>query len=138
MATTGNNTNVQAAAGRLLARFRDTVCVKYAAEAEQKAKENAPWTDRTSDARKHLKGIVLYDEEVKLDTYKQEGNKTVKSGSITIDGKGCIGIALVHRVEYGKYLETANDGKYAILKPTIEGLRADFFANVREFFGDKK
>jgi hypothetical protein len=113
MAVPGNNTNVQAAMGRLLVRFRDTVCEKYAAEAEQKAKENAPWTDRTGDARKLLKGEVVDDGEA-------------------------LGFSLAHRVEYGKHLETANSGKYAILKPTIEGLRADFFAAARQVFGDRR
>jgi len=105
----GNNTNVKAAMDRLTARFRDTFCEEYAFEAEL----NAPWTDRTGDARKLLKGEV-------------------------IDKKGAIGIQLLHRVEYRKALETANDGNYAILKPTIEGLRAKFFETVREIFGGKK
>ena len=104
--------DVQAATGRLLVRFQDTVCVKYAAEAEQTAKENRPWTDRTGDARKLLKGAVIED------------------------GKA-LGIELMHRVEYGKNLETAHDGKYAILKPTIEGMRAEFFASARKFFGGR-
>ena len=105
-------TDVHAAVGRVLARFRDTVCAKYAAEAEQRAKENRPWTDRTGDARKLLKGRVIDDGET-------------------------LGVALAHRVEYGKSLETAHDGKYAILKPTIEGLRSEFFATARKFFGGR-
>jgi len=109
----GNNTNIQAAMGRLLVRLRDTVCAKYAVEAEQIAKANAPWKDQTGDARKLLKGVVIDD------------------------GKA-LGVALVHRVEYGKHLETANDGKYAILKPTIEGLRAKFFEAARKAFGDRR
>ena len=106
-------TDVPAAVGRVLVRFRDTVCVKYAAEAEQRAKENAPWTNRTGDARKLLTGRVIDDGEA-------------------------LGVALCHRVEYGKHLETAHDGKYAILKPTIEGLRSDFFAAARNFFGGRQ
>lgn len=129
--------DVQAAVGRLLVGFRDTVCLKYAAEAEQRAKANAPWTDRTSDARKLLKGVVLDNDEVTLDTYKQVDGKTVCAGTMTVDGKGCIGVALCHRVEYGKHLETAHDCKYAILKPTIEGLREEFFSTARKFFGGK-
>jgi len=105
--------DVQAAKDRLIARFRDTFCEKYAAEAEQIAKANAPWTDRTGDARKLIKGSV-------------------------IDDKDAIGIQLMHRVEYGPYLERDGDGKYAILKPTIEGLRASFFKIAREVFGGKK
>ena len=105
--------DVPAAVGRLLVRFRDTVCKKYAAEAEQRAKNSAPWTDRTGDARKLLSGRVIDDGET-------------------------LGVALAHRVEYGKHLETAHDGKYAILKPTIEGLRSEFFSTARKFFGGGK
>jgi len=113
MAGDGNNTNVQAAMGRLLVRFRDTICAKYAAEAEQIAKDNAPWKDRTGDARKLLKGKVIDDGDN-------------------------LGFALIHRVEYGKHLETANSGKYAILKPTIEALRAGFFATASQVFGGNR
>jgi coproporphyrinogen III oxidase len=112
MAGDGNNTNVQAAMGRLLVRFRDTICAKYAVEAEQLAKANAPWKDRTGEARKLLKGKVIEEDDA-------------------------VGFALIHRVEYGKHLETANSGKYAILKPTIEALRAGFLSAARIVFGGK-
>lgn len=104
--------DVKAAMSRIISRFRDTICEKYAAEAEQIAKSTAPWTDRTGDARKLLKGSVINDKDV-------------------------IGFQLAHRVEYGKHLETANDGKYAILKPTIESMRAGFFNAARIAFGGK-
>ena len=103
--------DVQAATGRLLLRIKDTVCAKYAVEAEQYAKNNAPWTDRTGDARKLIKGEVIDD--------------------------GDLGIRLMHRVEYGKHLETANSGKYAILKPTIENIRQDFFDAVKKAVGGR-
>ena len=112
MADNGNNTDVQAAVGCLLKKFRDEVCVKYAAEAEQYAKANAPWENRTGDARKLLKGAV-------------------------IDDGSALGFQVMHRVEYGKSLETANSGKYAILKPTIEALRTNFFNAAREVFGGR-
>jgi len=104
--------DVQAAMGRLVTRFRDTVCAKYAAEAEQIAKANAPWTDRTGDARKLLKGAV-------------------------VDDCDALGFQLMHRVEYGKHLERDGDGKYSILKPTIEGLRASFFNVAKSIFGGR-
>ena len=138
MAEPGNKTNIQAAMDRLVARVHNDVCLKYAAQAEQLAKENAPWENRTGDARKLLKGVAFNNAEVTVDTYKQnEKGKTVKSGSVTIDRENQLGFALFHRVEYGKYLETANSNKYAVLKPTIESLRADFFKQAKAFFGDK-
>jgi len=48
-----------------------------------------------------------------------------------------LGIRLMHRVEYGKHLETANSGKYAILKPTIENIRQDFFDAVKKAVGGR-
>jgi len=133
-----NDTDIQAAMGRLVARFRDTVCKGYAVEAEQTAKVNAPWEDRTGDARKLIKGVALGGEDITLDTYKQEDGKTVKSGTVTIDGKDCVGIALVHRVEYGKYLERDGDWQYAVLKPTIEAIRPRFMAAARQVFGGRR
>ena len=128
-------TDVNAALGKLLDRFADTVCAKYAAQAEQMAKDSAPWKDRTGDARKLLKGVVLKDEPVEVETFKNEGGETTRSGQITIDGTGCVGFALVHRVEYGKYLERDGDGQYAVIKPTIEAIRSDFLKTAREVFG---
>lgn len=59
------------------------------------AKENAPWQDRTGDARAGL------DAEVTT-----EGNLVV--------------LSLFHTVEYGIWLETAFSGDYAIIMPTLE------------------
>ena len=110
---------------RLTNRFVETACKKYAAEAEQLAKANAPWEDRTGDARKLLKGVALDGKtEVKL-----------KKGTVTIGEDNCIGFALVHRVGYGKYLEKDGDGKYAILKPVIEAMRPRFLNTARQIFG---
>jgi hypothetical protein len=106
-----NKVDVQAALGRVLIRVRDT-CAKYAVEAEQIAKGTVPWKDRSKDARKLLKGYVIDDGEA-------------------------LGIGLAHRVEYGPYLERDGDGKYSILKPTIEGLRLSFMGAVREIMGGK-
>jgi hypothetical protein len=76
----GNNTNVHAAMDRL---------------AEQIAKDNAPWTDRTGDARKLIKGIILDNKEETI-TYKKANGEF---GTTTIDGEGCVGFALAHRFE---------------------------------------
>lgn len=67
---------------------------------ESDAKEQAKWTDRTGHARARLTG---YTEE---------------NGDI-------IRIVLSHGVDYGIWLELANEKRYAIVKPMIE-LRAPF------------
>ena len=63
---------------------------------EKYMKLNAPWTDRTTNARNGLKAEAV------------KGLKFEHS------------IVLSHAVDYGIYLETSNDGKYAIIQPTID------------------
>ena len=64
-------------------------------ELESYAKQNAPWTDRTTMARKSLRGDAM----------------KIENG---------VRITLSHGVEYGMWLELANEKRYAIVKPTIE------------------
>jgi hypothetical protein len=89
--------------------FVDYVCRGYANEAEQYAKENAPWTDRTSAARRELHGYVIDNEKE-------------------------IGFGVAHRVDYGPALEEANDGQYAILRPTVDHFASEFLAKAKDFF----
>lgn len=67
----------------------------FAREVEDYAKENAPWEDRTGEARSGLKAIG----EQRLTTYS---------------------ITLYHTADYGIWLEVRWDGKYAIIVPTLE------------------
>lgn len=73
-----------------LGLFGDTSAKKL----ENEAKNNHPWTDRTYQARNRLKG----DSEW--------------LGNI-------LRISLGHGVDYGVYLELCNEGKYAVIMPTI-------------------
>jgi hypothetical protein len=66
-----------------------------ASKIEAKAKEDRPWTDRTAQARQRLHG----------------GCKRIDTG---------IRISLAHGVEYGVYLEFANEKKYAVVYPTLQ------------------
>jgi hypothetical protein len=61
---------------------------------ESSMKENRPWTDRTGAARNRLRGTA----------------STVKNG---------YEIKLAHGVDYGIWLELANEKRYAIIEPTI-------------------
>lgn len=67
----------------------------WAGTLQGRAKRDRKWHDRTSLARKGLKGTV----EIKLSE---------------------VLIRLSHSVEYGVYLELANDGRFAVLKPTMD------------------
>lgn len=66
-----------------------------ALELQSYAKKNARWTDRTGHARQRLTGDVL----VASNGYK---------------------LRLAHGVDYGVWLELANEKKYAIIQETID------------------
>lgn len=59
------------------------------------AQANAPWTDRTGDARTGLTADVY-----------------TESGSVVLD--------LYHTVDYGLWLEVIQNGAFAIIMPTLE------------------
>lgn len=68
---------------------------EQAAEMEAYAKSNAPWTDRTGRARATL--------------------------SARVEETGPIGtIVLAHGVDYGLWLEIANQGRFSIIPETID------------------
>lgn len=66
-----------------------------AGRAEAEMKEKAPWNDRTTNARNGLFSEVIFDENAYT-------------------------FALSHGMEYGVFLEKANNGKYSIVKPTAD------------------
>ncbi len=65
-------------------------------DAEAYAKTNAPWTDRTGNARNSI----------------QASGPVMKGRTIV----GAVAIGMF----YGKYLELSNGGKYRIIKPAVE------------------
>lgn len=64
---------------------------------ENFAKLNAPWTDRTGNARNGLAARPFRDGDT-------------------------IGIVIYHQVSYGIWLEVKWDGKYGIINPTIDAM----------------
>ena len=60
------------------------------------AKANAPWQDRTGDARRGL------------------------DVGVESDGDSII-LQLYHTVDYGLWLEVIENGQYAIIMPTLQG-----------------
>jgi len=67
----------------------------YAPQVEAYAKNNAPWQDRTSNARNGLAA----------QSFKESNN---------------VGIVLYHQVPYGIWLEVKNSGRFEIINPTID------------------
>lgn len=62
---------------------------------ENKARQNAPWQDRTGDARD---GLTV---------------QTLKTPD------GIVSMVLFHTVEYGKWLELIQNGRFAVIERTL-------------------
>lgn len=73
-------------------------CDTAAAKCEGEMKKNAPWKNHTGDARRTLKGRAFRNP----------------------DNENEYLIELSYGVDYGVWLEYAHEGKYAIIKPTIQ------------------
>lgn len=86
----------------------------WAGQLEKRAKEKAPWHDITSNARNGLLGSV----QVKIGLRRQ------------------VAIKLGHSVDYGIFLELANDGKYAILQPTLNAAVSDIYRAYEKLWTD--
>ncbi len=80
--------------------------VATASRSQSKARTEARWQNITGNARQGLTG-QSYIQPPKMF------------------------IALFHKVIYGKYLELANDGKFAIIEQTLNGIRNDWFKGIR-------
>jgi hypothetical protein len=78
----------------LLHELQDEV-LRTASDALDYARANAPWEDRTGDARAGLDVDVRWEGEV-------------------------IVWEMFHSVDYGLFLETRWNGKFAIILPTLE------------------
>lgn len=82
----------------------------FSAVVETEAKTGAPWTDRTSNARQTLSGF-----KVEL-------------------AKDVVAIYLAHGMDYGIFLETMGQGKWAIILPTLEANYTPIMQMLRDIF----
>jgi hypothetical protein len=46
-----------------------------------------------------------------------------------------IGFFMAHTMEYGPYLELANDGRHAAIKPTLEKFIPSFYKDLKKIYG---
>ena len=76
-------------------------------QVESYARDNAPWEDRTGDARAGLTAEVMNND-------------------------GEIVMLLFHTVTYGRWLETIQNGNFAIILPTLEAMGPRVFADATE------
>lgn len=79
----------------------------WAPVVEEEAKRDAPWTDRTANARQTLHGMVT-----------ETPDKTR--------------LSLGHGVDYGLWLEIANGGRYGIVKKVLERHYGDIMQSIRD------
>jgi len=88
---------------------------------QDEGRQEAVWTDRTANARGGLFfavdgfGLETLTGTVTPDAKSQMSDVAVESGD-----KNTLIVTLGHTVFYGKYLETSNGGKYAVVMSTIE------------------
>lgn len=81
----------------LVGKAIDANLQRYESIAESEMKANAPWTDRTGNARNGLAATSGSDGDVHV-------------------------LVLYHQVPYGIYLEVKNSGEYAIIMPTVQSI----------------
>jgi predicted peptidase len=72
------------------------------------ARKTARWQDRTGNARAGLNGGMFWETMAILKIF------------------------VAHSMDYGVYLELANDGKYAILSESINKVKDEWFNAVRK------
>lgn len=88
----------------------DGVMQYEANEAQNDMRTHAPWTDRTSNARGGLFARAGSEDS---------GPGRDAAGRFT-SGKATKFIVLYHTMPYGIWLELKNEGRFAIIVPTIQ------------------
>lgn len=93
-----------------IVRSAEEIAKYFAPQMETHAKANAPWTDRTGNARQSLYGW-----------WDKQGKKVI--------------VFISHGRDYGLWLEIRNSGRYAILWPTVEEFIPQIKSMLRNVFG---
>jgi hypothetical protein len=88
---------------------------------QDSARQNAPWQDRTGNARTGLFYAVDGFGQAPVVGQVSAGAASKKTDSVTISGdENTLIICLSGTVYYSRFLELSNGGKYAIIMSTIE------------------
>jgi hypothetical protein len=109
-------------AGRVAVAVQAVACY-VGQKMHDEARRNAPWQDRTGNARGGLfyavDGLGMEPVFGKLGRITKVENAAVETVVESWDGTHLI-LTLGHTMYYGKFLETAHGAKYAIVMSTIE------------------
>ncbi len=100
----------------------NSIALYWSAVLESYAKENASWTDRTSNARQALRGYIGTDAPAGYPSSQQLAKDVVE-------------LFLSHGMYYGIFLETRWQGRYAIIYPTLEAHLPEIKRMLKEVFG---
>lgn len=106
-------------------RAIDAIMSKKASDAQSHARANAPWTDRTSNARNGLMA----------QPFKTAGGLGRDAAGRFSRSSGVYGFVLFHSVPYGIWLEVRFSGRYAIIEPTIRKVGPETLMLVRNLLG---
>lgn len=82
----------------------------FTLRAESYMRENAPWTDRTGNARSTLHAEAFHEPPIRH------------------------GIVCSHGMPYGIWLEIANEGRFQIINPTIDAVGQELMNGLRLLF----
>jgi hypothetical protein len=94
---------------------------KWGQDVQDDARQKGPWEDRTGNARS---GIFYAVDGLGFGTLIGEvsaaSQALMKDTSVEQGNNDILIIVVSHTVFYGKFLETKNGGRYAIIMSTIE------------------
>lgn len=104
--------------GRKLVAAVIAIAEFIATKMQNEARQNAKWQDRTGNARSGIFAVV------------ERNDLSLGAAEMIVS----IYLSHGHTVDYGKWLELANGGKYAIIVPTIEANLPTIRRMLRELF----
>jgi hypothetical protein len=103
---------------------------------QDQARQDAPWEDRTANARG---GLFFAVDGFGLQTITGDVTPEAKSlmkDDVAVESGDAqtLIVTLGHTVFYGKYLELSNGGKYAVIMSTLEKNLPELERLVRDIF----
>ena len=97
------------------------VATRWGQDMQNQARQNAPWQDRTGNARSGLMFAVDGFGLAPVIGEVDPGAMSVMTDAVAVSGSPeALVVVVGHTVFYGKFLELSNGGKYAIIMSTIE------------------
>lgn len=107
------------------------VALFIGAKMEASAKANAPWTDRTANARQGLFYAVDSDAGGEVSRSANLGGQ--ESGSVGV-AKDIVALYLSHSMSYGLYLEVCNASKWGVVLKTMEAHYGELKQMLKDIF----